>query len=227
MKINKTILLASVILSIVTFIGVGTLASGYDKNLSYNYNENSGDLVKNNLILVNKENSLKIEYNLEDMIKPKIRFLDSSTEEEMHMQVEASKAIEELFEVARNEGITLIGTSAYRSHKTQKKIYRENIDIRGREEAKNYAALPGKSEHQTGLAIDVTNEERWFDKSTKEAMWISENAHRFGFILRYLEGKEDITGYNFEPWHIRYVGKTAAKEIYEKELTLEEYLEIN
>lgn len=227
MKINKTILLASVILSIVTFIGVGTLASGYDKNLSYNYNENSGDLVKNNLILVNKENSLKIEYNLEDMIKPKIRFLDSSTEEEMHMQVEASKAIEELFEVARNEGITLIGTSAYRSHKTQKKIYRANIDIRGREEAKNYAALPGKSEHQTGLAIDVTNEERWFDKSTKEAMWISENAHRFGFILRYLEGKEDITGYNFEPWHIRYVGKTAAKEIYEKELTLEEYLEIN
>ena len=70
----------------------------------------------------------------------------------------------------------------------------------------------------------MTNEARCFDKTSPEAQWLANNAHRFGFILRYPEGKEDITGYNYEPWHIRYVGKDVAKKIYEKNITLEEYL---
>lgn len=216
---NKKTTLAILTLAIITCIGVNKLISGNEKNTIYNK-----DLKSNNLILVNKENKLESDYNLEDMIKPNIKFLDSTTHEEMHMQIEAGKAIEELFKAAKEEGINLIGTSAYRSQKTQKRIYKENINKRGLEEAKKYAAKPGRSEHQTGLAIDVTNEERWFDKSTKEAIWLAKNSHRFGFILRYLEGKEDITGYNFEPWHVRYVGKDIAKEIYEKGITLEEYL---
>lgn len=85
-------------------------------------------------------------------------------------------------------------------------------------------ATPGESEHQTGLAIDVTNPSRCFDKTSVEAQWIDNNAYKYGFILRYPENKEDVTGYNYEPWHIRYVGKDVAKKIYINSKTLEEYL---
>ncbi|MFR3560233.1 MAG: D-alanyl-D-alanine carboxypeptidase family protein, partial [Paraclostridium sordellii] len=95
----------------------------------------------------------------------------------------------------------------------------------GKKEADKYVAKPGKSEHQTGLAIDVTNEDRWFVKSTDEAQWLATNAHKYGFILRYPEGKQQITGVAYEPWHIRYVGEKVAKKIYDEQITLEEFLE--
>ena len=83
---------------------------------------------------------------------------------------------------------------------------------------------PGESEHQTGLAIDVTNTSRCFDKTSIEAQWLANNAYKYGFILRYPENKEDVTGYSYEPWHIRYVGKDLAEKIYMNSETLEEYL---
>lgn len=173
--------------------------------------------------MVNKDNPLSLDYISKDMVKPKILFIESATEEEKYMQKQASEAVEELIKDASKSGIELIGTSAYRSYNKQQEIYENNVNIRGQEEADKYAAHAGKSEHQTGLAIDITNKERWFDKSTKEAQWLANNAHRFGFILRYPEGKEDITGYNYEPWHIRYVGKDNAEKIYREGITLEEY----
>lgn len=188
-----------------------------DKSTFYN-NKN------NDLILVNKENSLSSDYKPDNLVKPNIVFLDSSVEEEKYMQQEAATALEELFQNAKQNNITLIGSSAYRSYQTQVNIYNKYYRQKGSSYTKQYVATPGESEHQTGLAIDVTNPSRCFDKTSVEAQWIDNNAYKYGFILRYPENKEDVTGYNYEPWHIRYVGKDVAKKIYINSETLEEYL---
>ena len=188
-----------------------------DKSTFYN-NKN------NDLILVNKENSLSSDYKPDNLVKPNIVFLDSSVEEEKYMQQEAATALEELFQNAKQNNITLIGSSAYRSYQTQVNIYNKYYRQKGSSYTKQYVATPGESEHQTGLAIDVTNPSRCFDKTSVEAQWIDNNAYKYGFILRYPENKEDVTGYNYEPWHIRYVGKDVAKKIYINSTTLEEYL---
>lgn len=222
MKIKQIAILGISIIAISTFIEAKTVNTYIDTKIGQNTEQRKEE---NNLVLVNKENPVSSEYKSENMVKCNIQFLESSTDEEKYLQEDAAKSIEELFAKAKEEGIEFIGTSAYRSYETQKGIFKKNVNTRGIKEANKYAAKPGKSEHQTGLAIDVTNTERWFDKSTKEAMWLADNAHEFGFILRFLEGKEHITGYNFEPWHIRYVGKEVAKEIYDKGITLEEYFQ--
>ena len=227
MKIKNKVILLIIILIGFNFILKGNfkkviINNSYKHDIMQEENKNESDL-----ILVNKTHSLDESYKPEDLVIPKIPFLNNTTEEERHMKKEAAKAIEKLFKKAHQEGINIIGSSAYRSYEEQEKVYKHNIDVRGEKEAKKYAAIPGNSEHQTGLAIDVTNEDRWFDKSTKEAKWIANNAYKFGFILRYPEGKEDITGYNYEPWHIRYVGKDVAKAIHNEGITLEEYIKNN
>ena len=188
-----------------------------DKSTFYN-NKN------NDLILVNKENSLSSDYKPDNLVKPNIVFLDSSVEEEKYMQQEAATALEELFQNAKQNNITLIGSSAYRSYQTQVNIYNKYYKEKGKEYTKQYVAIPGESEHQTGLAIDVTNPSRCFDKTSIEAQWLANNAYKYGFILRYPKNKEDVTGYSYEPWHIRYVGKNVAEKIYRNSETLEEYL---
>ncbi len=216
-KRYKIIIIAASILTATTFMKLEIVDSYIKQNIKIS---KSG-----NLILVNKNNPLQPNYKPENLVKCNIPFIDSSVEEEKYLQEEASKSIEKLFAQAKEEGIELLGTSAYRSYSIQKRVFNKNVKTRGIDDAKKYAAKPGKSEHQTGLAIDVTNTVRWFDKSTKEAIWLANNAHKFGFVLRFPEGKEHITGYNFEPWHIRYVGKEIAKAIYVQNITLEEYLQ--
>ena len=165
------------------------------------------------------------DYVPENLVRPNIPFLEDCTEEEMQLQKHAAKALERLVNAAKDENITLIGSSGYRSYQTQVEVYNSYCKKKGKSYTLQYVASPGSSEHQTGLAIDITNSSRYFDKNSKEAKWLADNAYKYGFILRYLEGKTDITGYNYEPWHIRYVGKKVAKEIYNNSETLEEYLE--
>lgn len=212
-----------VILGIIIFMGwinpLGGLSNHKNAYLS-RANESNNKY----LILVNKQNPLQFDYEPEDLAKPNIKFLSDTSEESRYMDKKAAKALEKLFKVAKEENINLIGSSAYRSYKSQVKIFRDKIESKGVDYANSYVAKPGKSEHQSGLAIDVTNESRCFDKTSVEARWLADNAHRFGFILRYPEGKEEITGYNYEPWHIRYVDKDVAKDIYDRNTTLEEYL---
>ena len=106
-------------------------------------------------------------------------------------------------------------------------MYNNRVNAVGRKKAEDYVAKPGFSEHQTGLCIDVTNRDKYFVKGTEEADWIANNCYKYGFIIRYPEGKENITGISYEPWHIRYVGKEIAKQIHNKGITLEEYLGVN
>ena len=180
---------------------------------------------ESNLMLVNKNNSLKSSYKPKELVNPNIHFDASATNEERFMTPDSAKAIEKLFKDARKDGINFLGMSAYRSYDLQKDTYYNRIKSVGKKEADKYVAKPGKSEHQTGLAIDVTNEDRWFVKSTDEAQWLATNAHKYGFVLRYPEGKQQITGVAYEPWHIRYVGEKVAKKIYDEQITLEEFLE--
>ncbi|WP_042277337.1 M15 family metallopeptidase [[Clostridium] dakarense] len=186
-------------------------------------NKSNSNIITNTL-LVNNGNKLDKNYKPINSDVPNIPFIDSSTDEEKQMEEIASKSVEKLFKQAKEEGIKFLATSAYRSYESQKEIYTKKVISDGIKKANEYVAKPGTSEHQTGLCIDVTNEDRWFVGSTKEAIWLAENAYKFGFILRYPKGKEDITGKSYEPWHIRYVGEDIAKEIYINNLTLEEYI---
>ncbi|MDS9472162.1 D-alanyl-D-alanine carboxypeptidase family protein [Sporosarcina pasteurii] len=145
---------------------------------------------------------------------------------------EAREAFEEMAAAALLVDYRLVAFSTYRSFEYQTELYKRYVDRDGVEEADRYSARPGYSEHQTGLAFDigeVNKEQDWASSrfgETDAGKWLAENAHLYGFIMRYPEGKEFITGYMYESWHFRYVGVEIAKDIYENEITLEEYLGI-
>ena len=126
---------------------------------------------------------------------------------------------------AKKEGKTLKICSGFRSYATQNTLYNNYCKRDGKAAADRYSARPGHSEHQTGLAMDINYAGSSFTK-TPEAKWLANNCWKYGFIIRYPEGKENITGYKYESWHIRYLGKDLAEKVYKSGLTLEEYLGI-
>ena len=179
-------------------------------------------------VFVNKEYALEKNFVPDDLVMPKILFDTPYYEERKLMRSEAAKALEDLFNAAAKEGYILYGISGYRSYERQKKIFLNNIVTKGKNHTLKYSAVPGTSEHQTGLAIDVSTKELKFRlitrfASTKEGKWLAENAHKYGYIIRYPKDKTEITGYAYEPWHIRYVGKGLANYLYTNQLTLDEY----
>lgn len=179
---------------------------------------------KNAILLVNKDNNLSENFYPNDLVIPNIPFKDDVLHEERQISQSIAKPLEELIEAASIDGILLFGNSGYRSFKRQNELYNERVIRDGQELADAYVAKAGFSEHQTGLSIDLTNSSNYFAKGTPEADWLCENAHKFGFIVRYPEDSIDITGIAYEPWHIRYVGDEAAQEIFDDNITLEEYL---
>ncbi|WP_271853564.1 M15 family metallopeptidase [Planococcus maritimus] len=145
---------------------------------------------------------------------------------------EARAAFDSMAQAAAKDGLQLTAFSTYRAFDRQKQLYDGYVAKDGQAAADRYSARPGFSEHQTGLAFDIGEagqEQHWASASfggTAGGKWVKENAHNYGFILRYPEGKEQITGYMHESWHFRYVGKEAATAIYKQNITLEEYLGI-
>ncbi|GIP31941.1 D-alanyl-D-alanine carboxypeptidase family protein [Paenibacillus sp. J2TS4] len=179
-------------------------------------------------VLVNKQFKLPDGYKPDDLVEPDVHFIFSEKLEKRLMRKEAAEALELLFEGAKKDGYFLGGVSGYRSHEYQTSLFNRYVKQQGEEEARKVSAVPGHSEHQTGLAMDVSDssgkcaaEDCFADM--KESQWLAGHAHEYGFIIRYPKGKEEITGYSYEPWHIRYVGTDIAKEIYEQGITLEEY----
>jgi zinc D-Ala-D-Ala carboxypeptidase len=163
-------------------------------------------------VVVNKKRPLPAEYAPTD--------LDGG------IRREAAVKLNELYSEAQAQGHNLYSISGFRSYESQKLTYNSFVSRDGQANADTYSARPGHSEHQTGWAIDVGNgtcdlEECFGD--TPAGKWIAKNAHEHGFIIRYLEGKNHITGYNYEPWHLRYVGKELANEVYKSNQTLEEF----
>ena len=200
---------------IITYVNIGL-------DNPYYTNTKPADNLNTNLLLVNKYNYLTEDYvpnNLENI---------STTYARSGMQLvkEAKEAFETLSESAKKDGMNVIAMSSYRSYDYQVNLYNNYVAQDGKEAADKYSARPGYSEHQTGLAVDVYNLDLPYTsfEETKEFTWMQENAYKYGFILRFPKDKVDITGYQYESWHYRYVGKKIAKEIKDNNLTLEEYI---
>ena len=144
------------------------------------------------------------------------------------MREDAAAALEDMFAGAKEEGINLAIVSGYRSYSKQSSIYARKKASQGQEAADRVSARPGTSEHQLGMAMDLAKKgssqlNTGFGK-TKEGQWVSANAHKYGFIVRYPQEYEDVTGYMYEPWHVRYVGKELAEEIYKSGAPMEIYM---
>jgi len=147
------------------------------------------------------------------------------------MRPDAAAALREMFRACKEEtGCQLLSISGYRSYAKQEGIYKRKLrSVKGNvEKAQEYVAPPGASEHQTGLAMDIGQKHKIHlevsFRDTEGGKWCRENCWRFGYILRYDEGWEEITGYQYEPWHFRYVGKEYAKEIHDANIPFETWL---
>lgn len=181
-------------------------------------------------VLVNKENKLPSDYVPPDLVEVNIPFTFTEKADKRCMRQEAAKQLGELFTAAQKENVILYGVSGYRSYQTQRDLFASFTQRYGsEEEANQISARPGESEHQTGLAMDVTSQSVHFSLDqqfgdTEEYIWLEKNAHDYGFIIRYPKGKEHITEYTYEPWHLRYVGEELAAKLYEQKITYEEYL---
>lgn len=215
--------------------GVSLIGLDFIKNVSiveYDISDNIIDTYSDeddyeedriDLVLVNRENKLNERYVPSNLVQADIQFEGVNN----MVALEMKSDLENMFNDAKLDGIDLVAVSGYRSYAYQESLYNMSL-VEESGYNSDYVALPGYSEHQTGLAIDVLSRDYMFlnegFKYTDAYKWIKENAHKYGFIVRYPEGKEDITGYPFEPWHLRYVGIKNAKNIIKRDCTLEEYL---
>ncbi|MBR2923932.1 MAG: M15 family metallopeptidase [Clostridia bacterium] len=174
------------------------------------------------VFLVNRQHALNQRYVPSDLRDVLVHGISQD------LRDEAAAALEALFQEAEAAGVPLSSVSGYRSYSKQATIYQRKVDSIGTKEADRISARPGTSEHQLGLAMDVARKgSSQLNKgfiNTEEGQWVAQNAHRFGFIVRYLEGYEDVTGYDYEPWHIRYVGVEHATAIYHSGVPMETYM---
>ncbi len=183
-------------------------------------------------VLVNRAFLLPETYIPENLKRVKIKFDTEVVTEKNDLRSEAADQIEKMIADAEKKKIKITGVSGYRSYARQKEVFKQSAKDHGKEHADKYCAIPGSSEHQTGLAIDVSSPEIFNAleprfAGTKAGKWIEKNSYKYGFIIRYPKGKQKITGYNYEPWHLRYVGLTRAKYLYKNNLTLEEFYNVS
>ena len=193
-------------------------------NRDRNYYENieTTDISKGNAMLVNKYHALDKDYEVSDIVKVSTTYAYAG----MSLNKEAYEAFKKLADDAKKDGYTIVILSSYRTYDYQDKLWNERKDLKGIEQADAYAARAGSSEHETGLAIDVADYNHPVNFGEQESYtWMLNNSYKYGFILRYPEGKEDITGYEYESWHYRYLGVELATKVYNEGITFDEYYE--
>lgn len=173
-------------------------------------------------MLVNKYNRISGNFITEDLIKIQKKY---SKGEEYFLAKSAAESFEKMCNEAWKNGIYIQISSAYRTYEEQQEIYEDYANDENKNMI-NYVTQPGFSEHHTGLAVDISSKNAIYFNNTKEDLWLKENAHKFGFILRYPKGKEKITGVEYESWHYRYVGYDIAEYIWKNNITFEEYYEM-
>lgn len=205
---------------VVAVVNVGANHEWYDEKVVRKTDITKGE--DGILMLVNKFNALDKDYNPDDIVKISnwYAYEGNSIREVVYEKLKG------FYNAARNAGYYVVINSSYRTYEQQERDYNNFLTKYGKKYADSYAARPGHSEHQTGLAFDINPPGAGMDdyEQHKDAYdWLAEHAHEYGFILRYPKGKEHITGYNYEPWHFRYVGEKVAKEIYEQKITFDEY----
>lgn len=184
-------------------------------------------------VVVNKQHALQPkDYVPKDLVMPNVPLRVPGNESMQLRQVTAT-AMEQLFAAASKDNISLMLSSGYRSYTYQVNLYNGYVSSQGQETADTQSARPGYSEHQTGLAADVEPASKHCEVEacfgdTPEGKWVAANAYRYGFIIRYPVGKESVTGYEPEPWHIRYIGVELATEMHNHNVqTLEEFFGIS
>ena len=192
-------------------------------NLDYKFYEKiiPSKYLNKEYILVNKYYYVGEKYVPENLESLPLSYSRSG----MKLTNVAKSALEELINAAKKDNMTILVTSSYRSYEYQVKLYNQYAEENSKEEADTYSARPGYSEHQTGLAVDIHNGKKVYTdfESTEEFNWMQENAYKYGFILRFPKDKVNETGYIYESWHYRYVGKDIAKYIHKNNISFEEY----
>lgn len=200
------------------------VVSHVNSMLDYGYYKNikQTDLSKGYLMLVNKFYRLDNDYKNNNMLAMNLTYSYTGHSADKLVYDYFRKMVDE----ALKNDIKIKNRSSYRSYYDQKYIYNNYVLEDGEENANKYSSKPGHSEHQTGLAIDImTLDTKFIKEDSKEYNWLINNCYKYGFILRYPKNKEHLTGYNFEPWHYRYVGIEVATYIYANNITFEEYYE--
>ena len=213
-------------LIIFIFFGIITLLKTKKDNIDtieYTFYENSKQVTNLNKIdiLVNKDNYLPNDYVPDNLVE----VTDNYDYTGKLLVKEAFDNYKEMKKDLENNNLKLRIISAFRSYQYQLELYGKYKEKDGEELADTYSARAGYSEHQTGLSIDVDNTKVYYEdfENTEEFKWMQENSYKYGYILRYPKDKEDITGYKYESWHYRYVGKKIAKYIHDNNICLEEY----
>ena len=231
-----------VLVVLTTIVGVASWKTDvFDKLLSssgsksqpvFNKKHYSLDDPKSIWVIVNKTRQLETSsYVPGDLVQPEVSLRKGSGSSEMKLRKSAASAIEKLFAAAEKSDFKLALASGYRSYALQVQTYNSEVKAFGQKIADKESARPGYSEHQTGWAADIGPTSgkcvvlACF-ADTPEGKWLAANAHRFGFIIRYPKGLENIVGYAFEPWHLRYVGNDLAAEVNKSDQTLEEFFNL-
>ena len=194
--------------TIITYVNIG-LDHDYYTDIE------DTDMSLGKLIICNKYHTLKKDY------VPNLVNLESNYGGG-RLEKETAEYFKKMSDDAKKDGISIKNVSGYRSYDTQVNLYNNYVKKDGKAKADTYSARAGTSEHQSGLASDINYVSSSFE-NTSAFKWLSKNAYKYGFILRYPKGKEFITGYMYEPWHYRYVGEEVAKFIYENDITYDEY----
>lgn len=193
-------------------------------------NRSSADHNSDIWVVVNKVRPLKpLDYAPAELVVPHIPLRTDAQDKEMTVRPDTAAALEELNTAALKDDVRLMLSSGYRSYTQQVALYNYYVEAQGKSVADTQSARPGYSEHQTGLAVDLEPTTKDCEVQAcfaklPEGKWLAANAYKYGFIIRYQQGKQATVGYAYEPWHIRYVGKPLAKTLHENhDETLEEY----
>ena len=182
-------------------------------------------------VVVNKGRALPSIYVPDNLVVPEVPLRLSANTSEMQLRQEAASALAAMFDSAKNQNVDLMLASGYRSYSDQVAVYNNYVTQSGAAKADTFSARPGHSEHQTGLAADVEPVSRTCEveqcfENTKEGQWLAANAYKFGFIIRYQKSTENLTGYEYEPWHVRYVGVDLAAELQKSGQTMEQFFNL-
>lgn len=182
-------------------------------------------------VVVNKGRALPSSYVPKNLVVPDVPLRLAPAAQEMHLRAEAASALEAMYGAALKDGVKLMLASGYRSYTQQEAVYSAYVARSGVTQADTYSARPGHSEHQTGLAADLEPASRVCEvddcfADTPEGKWLAANCYKYGFIIRYQKDAQNLTGYIYEPWHVRYVGDILSQALNKSGQTLEQYFNL-
>jgi D-alanyl-D-alanine carboxypeptidase len=249
---RKKILILAAIVIIVLIFGIATSSLGNSEHKNsdaknntpaatsaqetpepFNPKEFSTTNASSEWVIVNKKHPLNPKTYAPKLVVPKVALKGGASASNMHVSSQMAPALVNMFDAAKNAGYALKLSSGYRSYSYQVTVYNRIVASKGQAQADTESARPGYSEHQTGLAADIAPRSGKCDLSqcfgaTPEGKWLAANAYKYGFIIRYPVDKVAVTGYEYEPWHARYVGVSLSTEMHKQGIeTLEEFFKVS